>query len=724
MRLVIAEKNQAAEQIAKALGSTRRERFKDHPVYLVDGGTTVVVPLRGHIVELDFPAEYNNWRGTPLKTLARAPMEKRVKERAIADALRHYAKDAAEVVVATDFDQEGELIGLEAIEIVKRANRKAPVRRARFSALAREDVRKAFRELTDLDLHLAAAGETRQAVDLAWGAVLTRFITLTSNRRGKDYLSVGRVQTPTLALIVDREREIEAFKPEPYWEVSARVKTLGNEEFTVFHEGNRFQEEEKAEAAHARASRASAARVTRVERTPRTRRAPPPFNTTSFLQACGRVGVKPPEAAHIAETLYTQGFISYPRTDNEVYPSSTPFDTILEQMSRVPGYREKVDTLRGERRPYPTRGRKETTDHPPIHPVAAPSRALTEREQKVYQVILDRFLATLAPDAKLEMTLVRVPIGGEPFRATGAQVLSPGWMKYEDPARFRKAKKKGAKAAGAEEGDKAPEEEDGEETLLPVLAEGQPLQVLGVGNDRKLTQPPRRYSQTGLMKVMEDLGLGTKSTRPSILKQLADRGYVHGDPVRPTPIAYAVIDALRAGAPEITSPDMTAALEREMEAVAAAKSTKETATHQSTDTLVGVIGKLETQRMQIAASIATATTAAAAVEDAKQALFKCPACGKDVVARTAKGSGKRFAGCTGYPACDKTWGLLQKGRLYPSREPCGKCKGPAVLVYLNGKTRACASLECRHLEKLADGEGGGGARRGPSRKGGRGAASA
>ncbi|HWG91666.1 MAG TPA: DNA topoisomerase I [Candidatus Thermoplasmatota archaeon] len=692
MRLVIAEKNQAAEQIARALGPTRRERYRDHPIYDVEGGRTVVVPLRGHIVGLDYPAQYNRWRSTPLKVLPTAPMEKQVKERTIAEALRHFAKTATEIVVATDFDQEGELIGLEAVEIVQTVNRAAPILRARMSALAPQDVRKAFANLTGLDYHLAAAGETRQVVDLAWGAVLTRFMTLASGRTGKDYLSVGRVQTPTLALIVDREREIEAFKPQPYWDVTAEVKTASGDRFTLQHEGNRFEEEAKAAAAHERAAQAKEACVAKVERTPRTRRPPTPFNTTSFLQACGRVGIRPPEAAHIAETLYTQGFISYPRTDNEVYPFSTPFDGILAQVERVPGYGEKVRMLRTERRPYPTRGRKETTDHPPIHPVAAPTRALTEREQKVYQVIVDRFLATLAPDARLEMTRVSVPVNGEPFKATGARILEPGWMKYEDPARFKKARK------AKKDGESTPEADlEDDAAVLPALAEGDLLKVLGVDNTRKETEPPRRYSQTGLMKVMDDLGLGTKSTRPSILKQLGDRGYITGDPVRPTPIAYAVIDTLRKGAPEITTPEMTSTLEREMEAVAAAKATKADATGKSAGQLLVVIDKLEAERGGVRGAIQQAVVAGDAQ---KEPLFACPACGKGVVARESR-EGKRFAGCTGFPACKRTWPLLQKGRLYPSKDPCAKCRGPAVLVYLKGKARACLDLNCRHQEPLA-----------------------
>ena len=242
MHLIVAEKNISARRIASILAGEKNVReLKDGGISSYSFNGTTVVGLRGHVVEVDFVEGYSNWRSeskTP-RSLIDAPTIKVPTEKKIVALLQKLAKKATRVTIATDFDTEGELIGKEAYELVRAVNPSVPVDRVRFSAITPGEIRHAFASPTEIDFALASAGEARQVIDLMWGASLTRFLSLAAKRGGANILSVGRVQSPTLAMIVDREREIEAFKPEKYWQL--RLLTgKGGEDIEARHTTSRF----------------------------------------------------------------------------------------------------------------------------------------------------------------------------------------------------------------------------------------------------------------------------------------------------------------------------------------------------------------------------------------------------------------------------------------------------------------------------------------------------
>ena len=248
MHVIVAEKNISARRIAQILaGGKKVTEKREGGVSSYRYGDTVTIGLRGHVVEVDFEPGYQNWRSeqyTPrslidAKTI-RVPTEKR-----IVYLLQKLAKQADRITIATDFDTEGELIGKEAFDLIRAASHQVPVDRARFSAITPQEITGAFAKTTTLDFALAAAGEARQSIDLMWGASLTRFISLAARRGGQNILSVGRVQTPTLSMIVDREKEIESFVPEPYWQLSLLTKKAGQAVDTR-HTNGRFKEEAAA----------------------------------------------------------------------------------------------------------------------------------------------------------------------------------------------------------------------------------------------------------------------------------------------------------------------------------------------------------------------------------------------------------------------------------------------------------------------------------------------
>ena len=396
MRLIVAEKASAARRIAAILGDHRLETSGKTTVCIASD--YVVVPLRGHIEDLSFPEEYSSWQRTDLKKLIDAPINYVITERTIKSMLTKYGKKASELVIATDFDVEGESIGREAIKIVKEANPAIKIKRAKFSALTDKEVKDAFANLQEFNYNMADAADARREIDLMWGAVLTRYVSLTSQRMGNSYLSVGRVQTPTLSLITSREREIKAFKPEPYWAIRLLCEKGGKAFDASYCEEKLFDKAKAGRIASLKGDRALVEGVTikTVKQSP-----PTPFSTNDFLRAASNLGYSPSRALSIAESLYISGFISYPRTDNTHYPESLNIREIVERLAKSPEYAPYAKKVLSMKKITPTEGKKKTTDHPPIHPVALPAN-IDAQSRKIYSLIARRFLATLYGPALAE----------------------------------------------------------------------------------------------------------------------------------------------------------------------------------------------------------------------------------------------------------------------------------------------------------------------------------
>jgi DNA topoisomerase I len=666
MRLIISEKANTAKRIAQFLAEgpvkEGKHRSVPHHTFTWKGEETVSVGLKGHVLNPEYPEEYSNWQKVEPRELIDAEIKKSVSEKGVAQAVTSLAKKADRVIIATDFDREGELIGVEALSLVFEANPKLMdhVERARFSALTPGEVGRAFDELMEVSNDLADAGEARQDIDLIWGATLTRWVSRATKRYGSAFLSVGRVQSPTLVLIADRERERRAFVPEPYWELE--VELQNGEPFTVRHQTGRFGEEARARSSYENVS--DTATVVGVEQKSATRRPPTPFNTTAFLTAAANIGISPSRAARIAEDLYTDGYISYPRTDNTVYPRSLDLREVLGHLGRVEGVGQHAERLLSQEKLSPTRGKKETTDHPPIYPTGyASKKSMRDDRWKIYQLVVRRFLATLSTPAKTLRTTLRFDSGGEPLVTGGTVVTEEGWLGVYPYSR------------------RADEE-------IPNLSEGDVVQVIGKEILSKETQPPGRYGAGHLINVMDDLGLGTKATRPNIIQNLYDRGYVHDDPLVPTEKGIAVAQALTDFASEIASHEMTADLERSMDEISEGKVSKDSVVDSSRDVLRRVYDHLQSSETEFADIVWEGIRT-------DETIGKCPESGHDLIIRRNRKSRKRFVGCTGYPDCRVTYPLPQRGEIIPLGTQCDACGSPEIKV-LGGKRPwiTCINMDC------------------------------
>ncbi|HWM55403.1 MAG TPA: DNA topoisomerase I, partial [Solirubrobacterales bacterium] len=643
-----------------------------------------------------FPEGYSNWQKTDLHDLIDAELIKEPTDKNVVKAIKKVAQEADELVIATDFDREGELIGLEALEEMLDANpdlgsREGTrdgtlrIKRARYSALTKEEIERAFGELDELSYPLANAGAARQDIDLLWGATLTRAVSLATRRFGSNFLSVGRVQSPTLGLIVEREMERRAHVAKPFWELFARFQHPEGS-FEAHHETDKFWE--KAEADGALAGTTGPGTVKSVTARKNTRKPPTPYNTTAFTSdASSRLGITPASAMRIAEDLYMDGFISYPRTDNTVYPVSLPIHELVSSLVRIKEFSAASGLLDGELKA--TRGKKETTDHPPIYPTQAiHPGALDGPKRRVYELVVRRFLATFSPPMITESTRADIEAGSQTYFVRGSVVVDPGYAGVYTYARS------------------ADEE-------IPKMEEGQTLELDGEPwIVDKETQPPSRISQAKLIEMMEERGLGTKATRAEIIKKLFDRGYVFGNPPVPSETGIAMYEAFRKYVPAMATPEMTATLEAEMDQIAAGEMTKDGVVGDSRELLHSTWSEIDESREDLAKVVWAGM-------DQDRILGPCKVC--EEAGRTkedgspnmlriirAKKSGKRFVGCGGWKAddpesCDQTFPLPQRGDVFKLEERCSVCEQTPRLKVQPFRGRPwnlCLNDDCESMQEM------------------------
>ncbi len=758
LTLIIAEKADAARRISYFLsdGSSKQKKAKGLSyIEFGEGDRTVVIPLSGHIIEIDFPKELNDWKSVNLSTLVDSKILKNVKNRTAYNTLKHFAPEADRIIIATDYDREGELIGVEALDIIlseiRHLDRKPQILRAKFSALTGEEIRQAFSDPITVDYNLADSAEAREEIDLIWGAVLTRFFSLAAHRYGKNFLSIGRVQTPTLALIVKREKEIMEFKPEPYWRILVTFFKKGA--FQGEYEGGNIREEETARNIF-NAINGKDGVTKEFEKHLERIGKPSPFNTTDFLREASRIGVPPAKAMSIAELLYTRGYISYPRTDNTVYQRSISLRSVLNKLVGSE-FSEDVKKVLSQEKIVPSRGRTEAMDHPPIYPVNAVKKGVLKGDYaKIYELILRRFLATLYIAGEREIKEALITIGEHNFKTRGVRITNPGWLELYPYRRI-------------------------EEFYHPDLEKGEAVKATEWNMVKEETKPPRRYDMASLLKTMEELSLGTKSTRHDIIGKLQDRGFIEGNPVKPTNLGIGLIDSVTTVKSRISEPEMTAELEGEMDRIAGKEMKKEDVVAQSRTMLHSVLSDFKNRESDIKDTINVSLkrgeilgkcpfhdrniillknrdfytvkcedescrinfnmpgrSLIQLLEDrcpicslpkikvirkgqspdircinpkcdfnrTKDSFGECPSDGGSLVVRQSR-YGKRFLGCSNYPDCKVTYALPQMGVLSLTGEKCPYCSAPLIIMTGKGrKWKFCPKIDCEYNGKKKKGE--------------------
>ena len=642
MQLIIAEKSTAAETIAKNLAETKIKTEEFGPVKVwytkINGEETVVMPLKGHIKNVRYPETFKKWSEETLMKMIDAKLVYiPVAEENIA-VIKKFAKKADKIIIATDYDTEGESIGFEAIDIAKKENNKAKIYRSVFSSLTTKELTEAFKNLQEPNKNLSDSADARREIDLILGAVLTRFISLAAERLGNSFLSIGRVQTPTLAIIVSRDAERRSFKPEKYWRFLATVQKEKSAFIAEYKDGRIF--DEKTAEKLRKIKNEKHANITKVENK-RNRVSPPkPFNTTSFLRSAAAIGFSVPNAMRIVQGLYMRGYVSYPRTDSEVYPPTLDLKEILNELGNSSTYAKTVAEIL--KKPLnPSKG-KEAKDHPPIHPVKLPSEKLNPQEARIFDLISRRFLATLSEESEEEIISVKMDIKGNEFTARGSRILVQGWRSIYIFSKY-------------------------EENIIPEIKEGEILEIKEINESENFTTPPGNYSQGAILKIMEELNLGTKATRPEILKKLMERKYISASrTLIPSEVAFAVIENIKKVSNDITGPELTAAIEKEMKKIEEGQKKKGEVVDESREMLKKVLKKLQSKKKDIKELMHKALL--------QQYIFgTCPKSGGKLKLVVSKKSHKRFVGCSDYPKCHFGMPLPQSGYFFISPQTCPKC---------------------------------------------------
>jgi len=542
---------------------------------------------------------------------------------------------------------------------------------------------------------MADAGITRHVLDWYWGVNLSRALTSAVKRASGKWmvLSTGRVQGPTLKFLVDREKEIASFKPEPYWVVRMVVEKEG-EKYTANYEKERIKDEEEAKRIVAEAKRGPAV-VERVEVKRQNRNPPVPFDLgTLQREAYSAFKYTPKKTLDIAQKLYEKALISYPRTSSQKLPKNANLRSIIQNLARIPDYKPFAHLLLGKGSLKPVEGRKDDPAHPAIYPTGeVPKKGeLTKDELNLYDLIVRRFLALFMEPAVRETIRVSIISNGHRFILSGSKTVSEGWLRvYGKYVKF-------------------------EEVELPAFREGEELRVVQVRREKKHTKPPARYSPASVIKKMEELGIGTKATRAQILETLYQRGYIEGKrKIKVTPLGMKVIEALEGNVPDIVSVELTRKFEQEMEAIEARKKRGREVIERSREELIEILRRFKEREESIgrvivesigggreekdvkgnAKSRTRTKSKAGSSEEKPLVLGKCPKCGGDLVLRYNRKTGKRFVGCSNWPKCNVTYPIPQRGDVIPTDRTC--CGGvPVVRIRYRGREyEVCLDMRCK-----------------------------
>lgn len=691
--LIVCEKPKAAEKIAYALADSRPIKKSEDgvPYYVIqhNGKEIVIGAAVGHIFGLaqkdksswDYPVFDIMWKPTYEVAKLSGFSKKYL------NTLKKLAKDAEAFSIATDYDVEGEVIGLN---ILRFACKQKDGRRMKFSTLTKPDLVKAYESISPtLDWGQAKAGETRHILDWYYGINLSRALTLSMKKAGMfKVLSAGRVQGPALKIICDREKEIKVFVPTPYWELQLEGAVTAGK-FLAMHETEKFWDKKAAETALANATGKPAA-VEEVTRKQFSQSPPTPFDLTTLQTEAYRCfGIAPKDTLAIAQNLYTEGLISYPRTSSQKLPKEIGYETILREIQKQPDYKTECELLLKSVPLKPFEGDKVDPAHPAIYPTGIFPQNIEGRDKKIYDLVVRRFMAVFGKPAIRETMTAKVRVGTEPFLAKGTRTVEKNWhILYGKYATFK-------------------EEE------LPQMTKGDKVAVEKLGMEGKETQPPKRYTPSSIIKELEKRNLGTKSTRAAIIESLYDRNYAAEKSIEATELGLKTVAVLETYSPKILDEALTRKFEEQMELIRENKVQPEDVLEEARVVLYDILQEFKKNELEIGKALVHSFRD---TKDMENAIGRCPSCKEGALRLSfSKKINKRFIACMRYPECKTIFQIPQSGRIKALHKECKQCNYPMIAIS-SGKNpqQIClnnncpskqqdASLEAK-AEKISSGE--------------------
>ena len=657
--VMVGEKPKVASRLAQALGDYSIEENRGVKNYVLEknGETIIIAPAVGHIFNLndksdswDYPVFDVEWVPT-FETDDSADYMKKYYNN-----LKDQLSKADEYINACDYDLEGSVIGANVIKHLTDASDDR-IKRMKFSTLTASDLEEAYDDLESFDEGMTEAGLTRHVLDFYYGINVSRALmkAVRSNDRYKT-LSTGRVQGPALAMLAEKERSIMEFEPDPYWEIFLR-----NSEFNAkleYDGEDRLWDEETAEQIFQTVEGEDETIVSDVDTRNYKHKVPVPFNLTDLQsEASSQFNINPKQTQAIAQTLYENGLISYPRTESQKLPAKIGYKNLLKKIKNQENYTELAKKVLDKDEVYPKQGKKEDDAHPAIYPTGEQPGNLSKKERKVYDLIVKRFLAVFGKAAQRQSITMTLETLGYEFKAKSKITLERNWFDLYDP--YVRV----------------------EEAELPELEEGQRLDVEEFEKVEKETKPPRRYSQSGIVSELEKRNLGTKATRAQIVDRLYNRDYIEGDPIEVTKLGLSIVNVLEKYCSEVVSENLTRDFEEKMENIREGENTRPEVLNKAENNLGEVLREFKEKQKEIGAELVETIDAE---RNRKRKLGPCDKCEEegreDGILQIIKTNGSRFVGCTNYPDCENTYPLPNNGTINSSDKECETCGKPMIFV--------------------------------------------
>ncbi|MCW4012882.1 MAG: DNA topoisomerase I [Candidatus Bathyarchaeota archaeon] len=588
--LVITEKPSSARKIAYALdddGSPRNAKYGKVTFYVANRGMDelVVVSAVGHLYSIDQVGKGWSYPVFDIKWTPTYRQNKRASyTKQYLDAIIGLGKQMDSYVSACDYDQEGSLIAFNIIKhgIGDKALTKS--RRMVYSTLTEKELVYSWQNMSkNLDYPVAAAGKARHEADWLFGINLSRALTIAARRYldFKKVLSVGRVQGPTLKFVYDNEQGIRSFIPVPYWKIYAETEIDGHV-YSLEYEKPRLEREVHAKEV-ATACRGKTGKAIEVTSEASRTLPPPPFNLGDLQREAYRHHKLNPSATlKAAESLYLGAYISYPRTESNKIPSSIDVKEILGNLAKNPAYESESKMLIQEKRFKSRPGKGDDPAHPAIHPTGQRPRRLKDEEQKVYDLVVRRFLASLGKPLVQLKTDVTVDVNGYIFYLRGVVTQKPGWTTYYE--RYYSAK----------------------DQVIPEITIGQEIPVTKLSTRRQYTRPGSRFNASSLIRKMEQEKIGTKATRSNIVDTLYNRGYIRGQKIAITSLGENTVETLAIYCPEIIDVKLTRDLEDELEEIESGVKDASAVFTDVVDELKPILARFKDNEEQIGRTISNA----------------------------------------------------------------------------------------------------------------------
>ncbi|MEM3627042.1 MAG: DNA topoisomerase I [Candidatus Bathyarchaeia archaeon] len=678
--LIITEKPDAAQRIASALdvqGKAKKIEDNGVPFYLAKRDRDiVVVPAIGHLYTV---AEERSGRSYypvfSFKWMPRYAVERNAKQiRTWLETISKLAKDADAFIDACDYDIEGSIIGYCILKYACN-NKESISKRMKYSTLTKDELEKSYAEaLPHLDFALIEAGRTRHEVDWLYGVNLSRALTIAAKNWSGKYatLSTGRVQGPTLRFLAAREKSIRCFVPTPYWSIKAEVELAGSifeAEYEKKIIETRMEANAIMEACKNKNGVAEKIDVKKFQQMP-----PTPFDLGALQsEAYSLFGYTPMRTSNIAQRLYLDALISYPRTSSQKLPKEINYEAILRNLNKVPEYSKLTTELLTKEELKPREGKKEDPAHPAIYPTGnLPERVLDTAEKNIWDLVVRRFMAVFGEPAVRQSLKVYINVNAHHFYLRGRQTLKDGWLRFYAP--YIRS----------------------EEVLLPPIKEGQTIIIRKVILEDKFTRPPPRYNPGSLLKKMEEMEIGTKATRAEIIQTLYDRKYVRDERMVITDLGFEVLEVLKKHCPPVVSIKLTRELEEKMNRIQTNNETRENVLMDAIEILKPVIEGLKDKEEAIGEQLSNAVKKARLEE---RTIGTCPICNSGkLMTLYSRRTGKRFIGCTNYfkGLCKASFPLPQKGTVRPLGKSCRGCGWPILQVRIKGSRpwTLCFNPEC------------------------------